>query len=171
MADDDSGAVAVRRARREDVAGLVALCQEHAEFEGVMYDRTAKAGRLASAVFSPSPRLFAWVAATRQQNIIGYATAAREYSTWDACEHLHMDCLFVRADGRGAGIGADLLMSVVVLARELGCAEMQWQTPHWNDHAARFYRRHGAVDRHKLRFVLNLAEQARSSNPAPRDAP
>ena len=158
MTDSHTGA-AIRRARREDVPELVALCQEHAEFEGATYDRTAKADRLASALFSPSARLYAWVAVTKDQSIIGYATASREYSTWGACEYLHMDCLFVRAERRGAGIGADLLMSVVELARELGCAEMQWQTPHWNDDAARFYRRHGAQDRQKLRFVLKVAGQ------------
>jgi hypothetical protein len=64
LVTDSHSSAAVRRARREDVEELVALCQEHAEFEGAAYDRNGKSERLASALFSPSPRLFARVAVT-----------------------------------------------------------------------------------------------------------
>lgn len=159
MSDQGSSAYTIRRARPQDIAELVALCKEHAEFERVAYDTSAKADRLAEALFSASPRLHAWVAAVEERGIIGYATAAPEYSTWSAREYLHMDCLFVRSARRGTGVGSSLLHSVIGLARERGCHEIQWQTPRWNVDASRFYRRHGAVDRHKLRFVLGVAER------------
>jgi GNAT superfamily N-acetyltransferase len=78
-----------------------------------------------------------------------------------ALHELCLAAITMRGDHqrRGAGVGADLLMSVVELARELGCAEIQWQTPHWNTAAARFYGRHGALDRQKLRFVPKVADQ------------
>ena len=158
MRDRDSSAYTIRGVRPQDIAELVALCKEHAHFERVAYDTTAKAERLAEALFSASPRLYAWVALVEERGIIGYATAAPEYSTWSAREYLHMDCLFVRSASRGAGVGAGLLHSVVGLARELGCHEVQWQTPQWNVDASGFYRRHGGADQHKLRFVLGVAE-------------
>jgi GNAT superfamily N-acetyltransferase len=76
---------------------------------------------------------------------VGYATASREYSTWSACEYLHMDCLFVRSNARGAGLGAALLKTVVAVARDLGVPEVQWQTPDWNVDASQFYQRHGGI--------------------------
>lgn len=159
MRDQDADAYTIRCARPQDVAELVVLCKEHAHFERVAYDTEAKADRLADALFAASPRLYAWVAVAGEGEIIGYATAATEYSTWRAGEYLHMDCLFVRSARRRAGVGASLLHSVIGLARALGHHEVQWQTPHWNVDASRFYRRHGGVDRHKLRFVLSVNER------------
>jgi hypothetical protein len=63
--DQDAGAYTIRCARPQDVAELVALCKEHAHFERVAYGTTAKADRLAEALFSASPRLYAWIAAHR----------------------------------------------------------------------------------------------------------
>jgi GNAT superfamily N-acetyltransferase len=134
------------------------MCKEHAHFERVAYDTAAKADRLAKALFSASPRLYAWVALAEEADIIGYATAAPEYSTWSARQYLHMDCLFVRSTRRRAGVGASLLRSVIGLARELGHQEIQWQTPQWNVDASRFYRCHGAAAQDKLRFTLSVTE-------------
>jgi GNAT superfamily N-acetyltransferase len=165
MSDQDSSAYTVRCARPEDIAELVALCKEHAHFERAAYDTAAKADRLAEALFSASPRLYAWIALAEERGVIGYATAAPEYSTWSAREYLHMDCLFVRSARRRAGVGASLLNSVIGLARELGLHEVQWQTPQWNVDASRFYRRHGGVDQSKLRFVVDVAERLAPSLP------
>jgi GNAT superfamily N-acetyltransferase len=155
--DQDSRVHTVRHARPDDIAELVALCKEHAHFERAAYDTAAKADQLAEAVFSAPPRLYAWVALAGERDIIGYATAAPEYSTWSAREYLHLDCLFVRSARRRTGVGVSLLHSVIGLARELGLHEVQWQTPQWNVDACRFYRRHGGVDQHKLRFILGVA--------------
>jgi GNAT superfamily N-acetyltransferase len=111
---------------------------------------------LSQALFAAAPRLYAWVAVV-DGNVVGYATASPEYSTWSAAEYMHMDCLFMQSDRRGTGIGTALMASVVQLARDNGHAEVQWQTPSWNANACRFYRRHGGVAQEKLRFVLGIA--------------
>jgi GNAT superfamily N-acetyltransferase len=146
----------VRRARRSDLAALVSLCAEHASYERADYDPAGKAEQLERALFAPSPRLYAWVASSSDV-LIGYATAAAEFSTWRAGDYLHMDCLFVRDGQRGAGVGAELLQAVLSFARKHGYAEVQWQTPAWNLDAARFYRRNGALDSGKLRFAIDVS--------------
>jgi len=75
-------------------------------------------------------------------------------------EYLHMDCLFVRAGHRGAGIGAALIASVVQFAQAHELNEVQWQTPDWNVDAARFYRRLGGVAQQKVRFVLSVTPES-----------
>lgn len=146
----------VRRVERQDLMALVALCGEHALYERATLGTAADMlDGLARALFAPSPRLQAWVAEA-DGDLLGYATATVEFSTWRAREFLHMDCLFVREGRRGTGIGASLLATVIAAARRSGCAEIQWQTPDWNTHAARFYRGVGAIGKPKCRFFLRL---------------
>lgn len=145
----------VRRAQPDDLEALVAMCGEHARYEKASLAPALTVEALAQALFLPSPRLHAWVAGAAGE-LSGYATATLEFSTWQACEFLHMDCLFVREGRRGGGTGAALLAAVADFARRAGCAEVQWQTPAWNVDAARFYRRLGAVEKPKCRFFLRL---------------
>ncbi|MDO1528197.1 GNAT family N-acetyltransferase [Fulvimonas sp. R45] len=152
-----SAACIVRRARPDDLAALVAMCGEHAAYERASYAPAGKAEALSRALFSTPPRLHAWVAEVLGEPV-GYATATLEFSTWQAGEFLHMDCLYVRAGRRDGGTGAALLHAVVDFARRAGCAEIQWQTPAWNADAARFYRRSGAVEKAKRRFLLSMAQ-------------
>jgi GNAT superfamily N-acetyltransferase len=157
MPTPETGDVLIRRAMPTDVEALVGLCKNHADFEQVGYEANGKAACLSAALFSNTPRLYAWVA-TGRDALVGYATASREYSTWSACEYLHMDCLFVRSYARGAGIGAELLKTAVAFARTLGLPEVQWQTPDWNVEASRFYQRHGGIAKGKLRFTLSISQ-------------
>lgn len=98
-----------------------------------------------------------WVAESRT-GLLGYAAATLEFSTWQAAEYLHLDCLFLRESARGAGLGQRLLTAVAACAEGLDVMEMQWQTPAWNENARRFYRRLGAQETDKTRFHWPLAQ-------------
>lgn len=151
----DTAACVVRPVSRRDLAALVILCGEHAHHERAAHAPAGMAEGLARALFATPPRLHAWVAEAGGE-LLGYATATTEFSTWQAREFLHMDCLFVREGRRGDGIGVSLMAAVIAAARRTGCAEIQWQTPDWNIDAARFYRRAGAIEKAKRRFFLVL---------------
>jgi GNAT superfamily N-acetyltransferase len=144
----------IRIATEHDLPDLIALCAEHARHERAHYDATGKAAALGRALCGNAPRVRAWVGEFAGV-VVGYATAAAEFSTWDACEYLHMDCLFVCADQRGHGIGAALLRAVCEYARRAGYVRIEWQTPAWNVDASRFYRREGALGAGKERFRLD----------------
>lgn len=157
----------------DDIDVLIAMCREHALFENYLYENylhenalyersqyedTGNANRLACALFAPVPRLHAWVAVACGE-LIGYATAASEFSTWSAQTFLHMDCLFVRDGWRNAGVGLALFNRVAAHARAMQINEIQWQTPDWNRDAARFYCRQGAIEILKRRFYLRTLGQ------------
>ena len=142
-------------ARPDDLEALQLLIREHALFERAAAPDGELVRRLESLLFSPAPRLHA-IVAEGDGGLAGYATASLEVSTWQASEFLHLDCLYLRAGARGAGVGRRILDRVRVLACELGASEVQWQTPDWNDDAVRFYERQGAVYRDKKRFTLDL---------------
>lgn len=92
----------------EDIDSLVDLCGEHALFERAPFDANGKAARMMDALFGKSSKLTAWVG-TVDGNIVGYASATEEFSTWSAASYLYMDCLFVRALYRNGGPGGALL--------------------------------------------------------------
>jgi GNAT superfamily N-acetyltransferase len=143
----------IRAVSPDDIAALIELCAEHATYEGAIYALQDKDERLSSALFSASPRLYAWVVEQRGK-LVGYATATPEFSTWDAALFLHMDCLYLREEVRSLGLGRLLVMEIVRLALNLGCVNVQWQTPVWNKRAISFYQRLGAEGKQKVRFFL-----------------
>ncbi|MET3653790.1 GNAT family N-acetyltransferase [Dyella japonica] len=148
--------VAIHPATRDHVAELMAICAEHAAFERLPHVPDSRADVLADALHGSPPRLYAWLASI-DGAIVGYASATLDFSTLDRAAYLHMDCLYVRSAWRGRAIGQRLWERVLGLATALGCSAVQWQTPSWNDGAARFYRRLGASESAKLRYVLPLS--------------
>ncbi len=139
--------------RPADLDALVALCAEHAEYEQARFENTGQRERLTDAFFGPLPRLLGWTVG-EPTSLLGYATATVDFSTWSAMRYLHMDCLYVRADARGRGLGQLLLGAVRDAAAVRGIREVQWQTPQWNTDAQRFYQRFGAGALPKQRYTL-----------------
>jgi GNAT superfamily N-acetyltransferase len=147
--------VAVCRACGDDVPALMAICAEHAAFEQLPHNPHARADSLADALDAHPPQLYAWLARV-EGAVVGYASATMDFSTLARATYLHMDCLYVRARWRNRNIGFRLWHQLKQHAMSLDCAAIQWQTPAWNEHAARFYRRLGASESAKLRYVLPL---------------
>jgi ribosomal protein S18 acetylase RimI-like enzyme len=145
----------IRRAQPADLPALVGLCRDHARFEGAAI-REPEPEHLHAALFGNAPKLHAFVAVDHDDHLIGYATATVDYSTWQAREYMHLDCLYLIEAVRSQGVGQALVDAVVALARELGIEQLQWQTPQWNTRAQRFYERLGATTEPKLRFTLRV---------------
>lgn len=135
------------------MTALAALCVEHAAFEGTALAQGPAPRALHAALFGAEPPLLCWVVECGGE-ITGYATATREFSTWRAGYYLHMDCLYLKPQARGRGLGEHLVRMLAGDALRLQCEGMQWQTPASNLRAAAFYRRLGAHSRDKLRFYL-----------------
>jgi len=148
--------IAVRAAISEqELAAIRPLVQAHIEYErsdaALPADWEARAGRLVDA-----GRLTILVAHDGEE-AVGYASIATEVETWTASSFAHLDCLFISDGYRGAGIGRVLFGAVAAEARRQGLSELQWQTPHWNSGAIRFYEGLGATSKDKKRFSFALA--------------
>lgn len=143
----------IRWARAEDMAELVRLCAEHAEYERSAFDPKGKANALETMLFAPDARLKCLVAED-EGRLIGYASFSVEVSTWDADRYMHMDCLFLRPEARNKGIGRALMRRIAQEALALGVIRMQWQTPSFNVDAIRFYDRLGPEKKEKFRIFL-----------------
>jgi GNAT superfamily N-acetyltransferase len=145
----------VRPAQPDDVPTLARLCADHARYERSACDPAGLAERLAAALFGKPARALAWIAEL-DGAAVGYASGAAEFSTWTAREFLHLDCLYLDEQARGAGLGSALLHAAAEAGRRRGLETMQWWTPAWNEPAARFYEAQGARAAARLRYTLEL---------------
>ncbi|MEM9894743.1 MAG: GNAT family N-acetyltransferase [Bacteroidota bacterium] len=146
--------VTIRSIQPDDLPELLNMCEAHAAYEGLPFQVNDQLHLLAKGLFSNRPKLYGLVAVTDE--LVGYSTYMRQYSTWVAKEYLYMDCLFVKEYARSQGIGQQLLEKIVESAWKMGCYEVQWQTPNFNKRAIQFYKRNGASSKTKERFFLTI---------------
>jgi GNAT superfamily N-acetyltransferase len=149
-------AIVIRAAVPADLPAVAELCAAHAAYEKAGPVPADLAVRLEPVLFATTPRAWCLVA-ERDGELIGYTTYSLEFSTWEATDYVHMDCLFIAEPHRGGGLGRRLLDTVRDAAGALGARQVQWQTPDWNADAIRFYDRAGASARSKMRYALPTA--------------
>lgn len=145
--------IVIRPVRPGDFDALIDLINDHAAFERAAVDRNHLRETLPRHIFGKVPCAIVLVAVCGR-DIVGYLSASTEFSTWNAAEYLHMDCLYLTPDCRGKGVGRMLMQAAAHYADECGLGWMEWQTPDWNEDAIRFYERCGAAAKSKFRFSL-----------------
>ena len=145
----------IRFAQKKDLPKIVALCKEHAEYEKEEYNPENKTKMLANAIFGQVPVLNCLVV-ENDNTIIGYATFTKQFSTWDANFYIYLDCLFLKKQTRGNGLGKLIMEKVKEYGKTQGCNLVQWQTPDFNKRAIEFYNKIGGKSKSKERFYLNI---------------
>ena len=147
----------IRPAAPADIPAMLALIHALAEYEKARPgDVSADAGMLRAALFAPTPAaeaLLAW----RDGEPVGFALFFHNFSTWRGRRGLYLEDLFVVPEMRGRGIGKALLQELARIARERGCARMEWAVLDWNRHAFEFYKGLGAIPMDEW-TIFRLAE-------------
>ena len=80
--------------KENNVDQLIPLCGLHSEYERVPFDSKGKEEKLRQFLFKENPALFCLVA-MKKKKIVGYASYMIQFSTWDACNYIYMDCLYL----------------------------------------------------------------------------
>ncbi len=143
--------IKIRKAVTQDLDELVKLCKAHADFESCSYHTVGKAALLMENLFCSNPALNCLVVELNGE-LMGYSTFMKQFSTWDACFYVYLDCIYLKENARGLGIGKQLMQDVQAYAKEEACTEIQWQTPDFNADAIEFYQKLGATSKSKERF-------------------
>lgn len=141
----------IRNAQPSDISEIIQLCAEHSEYEQASYSGEGKAEKMNTFLFSSQTRFFCLMVEV-ENKIAGYASYSFEFSTWDAEHFTYMDCLFLRPEYRGFGIGEALIKKIEAHSRLQNCKQIQWHTPSFNVRAIKFYHRIGASSKEKVRF-------------------
>jgi len=134
----------IRAAQGADVALILALIRELADYEKLSGEVTATEDLLRKTLFEPGATAETLIA-EEDGRLAGFALFFHNYSTFLARPGIYLEDLFVRPEFRGRGIGRALLAHIARLARERQCGRVEWSVLDWNEPAIRFYRSLGAV--------------------------
>ncbi|MBP2618463.1 GNAT family N-acetyltransferase [Chryseobacterium jejuense] len=141
----------IRFAEEKDLNSIVNLCKAHAQYEKSYFNEENKKELLSKYIPDPDSYINCLVAESGTE-IIGYATFFKQFSTWDAAYYMYVDCLFLKENARGNGIGKQIMEAIRTASKEEGCTIIQWQTPDFNTKAIKFYSKLGAERKNKERF-------------------
>jgi GNAT superfamily N-acetyltransferase len=134
----------LRAAEARDVAGIVGLIHELAEFEKLSHLVQVTPQSLQPQLFGPRPAAEA-VVAEADGRVVGFALFFANFSTFLGKPGLYLEDLYVQPAFRGRGIGAALLKHLAALARQRDCGRFEWSVLDWNVDAIRIYERMGAT--------------------------
>ncbi|KAE8225389.1 hypothetical protein CF319_g1849 [Tilletia indica] len=77
--------------------------------------------------------------ATSPPTPIGWAIYFFTYSTWTGKPSLYLEDLYVDQSRRNAGVGKAIFRKLGEVAKERGCARMDWSVLTWNAPSIAFY--------------------------------
>ena len=139
-------ALDIRPATGRDAALILDFIRGLAEYERMLDQVEATAGRLHASLFPTDGRApeAQCVIGTVDGTPAGFALYFFNYSTFLARPGLYLEDLFVKPEFRGAGLGKALLLHLAALAHERGCGRMEWAVLDWNEPAIGFYEALGA---------------------------
>ena len=140
MAQDD---VRIRPATPADLALILSLIRELAEYEKLLHEVTASEADLQRALFGPKPTAEC-VIAEYAGKAAGFALFFHNFSTFLGKPGIYLEDLYVKPELRGKGIGRGLLAHLAALALSRGCGRFEWAVLDWNEPAIRFYKGLGA---------------------------
>lgn len=135
--------VEIRPATRADLATIMALVRELAEFERLLDQVSATEAQLQEALFGARPYAEVLIAQVGEQ-VAGFALFFHNFSTFLAKPGIYLEDLYVRPPFRGNGCGSALLRHLAGIAVERGCGRLEWSVLDWNQRAIDFYRSLGA---------------------------
>ncbi|HEX8305841.1 MAG TPA: GNAT family N-acetyltransferase [Jatrophihabitans sp.] len=133
----------IRRVREPDVAAVVGLVHELAEYERAPLECQLTRGQLRRALFGPEPALFGHVAEV-DGAVVGCALWFLSYSTWQGSHGIYLEDLYVQPAHRGRGLGRGLLAALAEESCRRGFARLEWSVLDWNMTAIKFYESLGA---------------------------
>ena len=159
----------LRRATRADLPALIELIAALAQFEKLPRPNAEEQERLMEDGFGERPRFEAWQAfGEGETKPVGYAVFFETYSTFRATPTFYLEDIFVLPEYRGRGIGSTLLRLCIQMARDRGCARMEWTCLDWNKKAQQVYERIGArrlSEWHLYRLTRDGMEEFLSRQP------
>jgi GNAT superfamily N-acetyltransferase len=135
--------IEIRPVRESDLAAVVGLVHELAEFERAPLECQLSQRQLRVALFGPDPALFGHVAEV-EGAVAGCALWFLNFSTWRGSHGIYLEDLYVQPAYRGRGIGRGLLATLAAESCRRGFSRLEWSVLDWNVVAQRFYRNLGA---------------------------
>jgi len=139
-----AGGAVIRPATPADVARILELIRELADYERALSKVTASEYGLRDALFAAQPAVFAHVADVGGE-VAGFALWFLNFSTWLGRHGIYLEDLYVTPAMRGYGLGKALLAELAAICVRRGYGRLEWWVLDWNEPAIGFYRSLGAL--------------------------
>ena len=133
----------IRDARPVDVARILEMMRDFADFVGLRDYLTISDQRLDMAVFGEGAFVELLVA-VRQNTIAGYAMFYPHFSSFRGERGYYLEDIYVDEGSRRSGVGLALLRAIARRAAERGFERIDFQVLKSNTGALHFYERLGA---------------------------
>lgn len=141
----------LRPVQPADVAEIIEMIRELAEYEKALEEAIATEQQLHDALFGANPAVYAFVVEHEHfvdgenRKLGGFALYFLNFSTWLGTHGVYLEDLYVREAFRGLGYGKQLLSALAALCIERGYGRLEWWVLDWNQPAIGFYRSIGAI--------------------------
>lgn len=132
----------IRVGKKEDMAAVLRLIQELAEFEKEPDAVLVTEEDLVRDGFGNQPLFHVFVAEINLE-IVGIAFYYYRYSTWKG-KIIHLEDLVVKNEMRGKGVGYALYSEIIRQAQKDQVKRIDWNVLDWNTPAIDFYEKTGA---------------------------
>jgi GNAT superfamily N-acetyltransferase len=134
----------IRPIEPSDVAAVVGLVHELADYERAADDCTLTEPQLHQALFRDAPSLFGHVAVV-EDAVVGCSLWFLNFSTWHGVHGIFLEDLYIQRPHRGQGLGRALLAQLAWECGRRHYARLEWAVLDWNKPSIGFYRSLGAV--------------------------
>lgn len=136
-----SNSITIREGRKEDLARVLELVKELAEYERAPHEVINTVAMMEHDGFGPHP-VFGFFVSESNNVITGLSLYYWRYSTWKG-KRLYLEDIIVTESERGKGIGKLLFDRTLQHALDEDCTGMMWQVLDWNEPAINFYKKYG----------------------------
>jgi GNAT superfamily N-acetyltransferase len=134
--------IQIRKGVQTDLPQVLDLIKELAIYENALDEVTIKLEDLERDGFG-SERLFHFLVAVNEKELVGIAFYYTRYSTWKG-KILYLEDFVVKEKDRGKGIGTLLFEETVRVCKNKEYNGMAWQVLDWNEPAINFYKKYKA---------------------------
>ena len=143
--------LSIRTAKPENVAQILFLLREFAEYENLSDYCEVTAKRLQIALFGET-KVAEAIVAFDGETVVGYAIFFPHFATFRGQRGFYLEDIYITKDFRGRGLGEMMLKYIAKLGKSRGFERIDFQVLAWNAAAIGFYEKLGAErndeDRH-----------------------
>ena len=130
----------IRAATENDVATILALIKELAEYEHLSHEVEATADDIRKSLFGDRPVAEALIGEA-DGIAVSFALFFYNFSTFLGKPGIYLEDLYVKLQYRSNGFGRRMLAHIARLAKERNCGRFEWSVLDWNEPAIRTYDR------------------------------
>ncbi|MBC7899495.1 MAG: GNAT family N-acetyltransferase [Saprospiraceae bacterium] len=136
--------IEIREATEQDLAGIIGLMREFAEYEKLAEYFDITEVKLSRVLFGDGTFVECLVAADGE-NLMAYALFYPCFASFRGESGFYLEDIFITADHRGRSVGEIMLRKIAAKAKARGYERIDFQVLDWNKPAINFYEKLGAT--------------------------